>query len=91
MSQVCRMALTNSRLLHRVGQRNRLGTNRVDTIFGVTQENGTLKSVRQIGTVPLGLVSFGTDETGNIYVVGYEGMIYRLDFSESRFDEVKLD
>ncbi|MSU62051.1 MAG: c-type cytochrome [Pedosphaera sp.] len=60
-------------------------------IFGVTQENGTLKSVRQIGTVPLGLVSFGADEAGNIYVIGYEGMIYRLDFSESRFDEVKLD
>jgi len=60
-------------------------------IFGVTQENGTLKTVRQIGTVPQGLVSFGTDEAGHIYVVGYEGMIYQLDFSESRFDQIKAD
>jgi putative heme-binding domain-containing protein len=60
-------------------------------IFGVTQENGTLKTVRQIGTIPQGLVSFGTDEAGHIYAVGYEGMIYRLDFSETRFDEIKAD
>ncbi|HTD65654.1 MAG TPA: PQQ-dependent sugar dehydrogenase, partial [Candidatus Limnocylindria bacterium] len=60
-------------------------------IFGVTQENGILKSVRQIGTVPQGLVSFGTDEAGHIYAVGYEGMIYQLDFTEARFDEVKSD
>jgi putative heme-binding domain-containing protein len=60
-------------------------------IFGVTQENGTLKSVRQIGTLPQGLVSFGTDEAGHIYAVGYEGMIYQLDFTEARFDEIKMD
>jgi putative heme-binding domain-containing protein len=60
-------------------------------IFGVTQENGTLKSVHQIGTLPQGLVSFGTDEAGHIYAVGYEGMIYQLDFTEARFDEIKTD
>ena len=60
-------------------------------IFGVTQENGALKTSRQIGTVPQGLVSFGTDEAGNLYAVGYEGMIYRLDFSEARFDQIKAD
>ena len=60
-------------------------------IFGVIQENGILKTVRQIGSVPQGLVSFGTDEAGHIYVVGYEGMVYQLDFSESRFDEIKAD
>jgi len=58
-------------------------------IFGVTQENGVLKAVRQIGTLPQGLASFGTDEAGHIYAVGYEGIIYQLDFSESRFNEVK--
>jgi len=58
-------------------------------IFGMTQENGSLKAVRQIGTLPQGLVSFGTDEAGRIYAVGYEGMIYQLDFSETRFDETK--
>jgi putative heme-binding domain-containing protein len=60
-------------------------------IFGVTQENGTLKAVRQIGTLPQGLVSFGTDEADRIYAVGYEGTIYQLDFTEARFDEVKTD
>jgi putative heme-binding domain-containing protein len=56
-------------------------------IFGLTQENGVLKTVRQIGSIPQGLVSFGTDEPGNIYAVGYEGLIYQLDFTEARFDE----
>ena len=60
-------------------------------LFGLTQENGVLKTVRQIGTVPQGLVSFGTDEAGHIYAVGYEGLIYQLDFSESRFDQIKAD
>jgi len=60
-------------------------------IFGVTQENGVLKTVRQIGSIPQQLVSFGTDEAGQIYAVGYEGMIYQLDFSEARFDEIKPD
>ena len=41
--------------------------------------------------MPQGLVSFGTDEAGHIYAVGYEGMIYQLDFSEARFDEIKPD
>ena len=60
-------------------------------IFGPTQENGKLKTVRQVGSIPQGLVSFGTDEGGRIYAVGYEGMIYQLDFSEARFDELQPD
>ena len=60
-------------------------------IFGMTQEKGLLKAVRQIGTLPQGLVSFGTDEAGRIYAVGYEGVIYLLDFSETRFDQIKMD
>jgi glucose/arabinose dehydrogenase len=58
-------------------------------IFGVTQENGLLKTVRQIGSIPQQLVSFGTDEAGQIYAVGYEGMVYQLDFSAGRFDDLK--
>jgi putative heme-binding domain-containing protein len=60
-------------------------------IFGLTQENGALKTVRQIGSIPQQLVSFGTDEAGHIYAVGYEGMIYRLDFTGASFDEIKPD
>jgi hypothetical protein len=60
-------------------------------IFGLTQENGALKTGRQIGSIPQSLVSFGTDEAGQLYAVGYEGMIYQLDFSDARFDEIKPD
>ena len=60
-------------------------------IFGVTQENGALKTVRQIGVVPEGLVSFSEDEAGNLYAVGFEGMVYKLDFTDARFDEIKQD
>ncbi|MSU32819.1 MAG: c-type cytochrome [Pedosphaera sp.] len=58
-------------------------------IFGVSQKNRTLSAVRQIGIAPQGIASFGTDEAGRIYLVGFEGMIYQLDFSESRFDQVQ--
>ena len=58
-------------------------------IFGVTQDNGRLKAARQIGTLPQQIVSFGTDEAGHIYAVGYEGTIYQLDFTGTRFDAIK--
>ena len=60
-------------------------------IFGVKQENGLLKAVAQIGSIPQGLVSFGTDEAGHMYAVGYEGMVYELDFNEARFDQLKTE
>jgi len=60
-------------------------------MFGLTQENGKLKTVCQIGALPQGLVSFDADEAGRLYAVGYEGTIYQLDFSGSRFDEIKTD
>jgi hypothetical protein len=55
-------------------------------IWGLTQENRILKGVREIGASPQFIASFGTDEAGNIYVVGYEGMVYKIDFSSTRFD-----
>jgi putative heme-binding domain-containing protein len=55
-------------------------------IFGLTQENGLLKTVRQIARIPQRLVSFGADEAGHIYVVGYEGAIYELDFTNAHFE-----
>lgn len=58
-------------------------------LFGIRQENGVLKSARQIGVLPQGLVSFSEDEAGRLYAVGYEGMIYALNFSGSRFDALK--
>ncbi len=55
-------------------------------IFGITQENGALKMARQIGVVPQRIASFSEDEAGNLYAVGYEGMIYQIDFTEARFE-----
>lgn len=55
-------------------------------LFGLTQENGVLKTARQIGMFPQGLVSFSEDEAGNLYAIGYEGKIYQLDFTQARFE-----
>ena len=55
-------------------------------IFGLTQENGSLKMARLIGEVPERLVSFGEDEAGNLYAIGYEGTIYQIDFTKARFE-----
>ncbi|RYD69210.1 MAG: glucose dehydrogenase, partial [Verrucomicrobiaceae bacterium] len=55
-------------------------------IFGITQENGVLKAVRQIGVMPQRLVSFSQDEQGNLYAVGYEGGIYQIDFTDAQFE-----
>ena len=54
-------------------------------IFGLTQRDGRLETVRQIGTSPESIASFGRDRRGNLYLVGYEGMIYQLDFTGADF------
>jgi putative heme-binding domain-containing protein len=54
-------------------------------IFGLRQRDRALQIVRQIGTSPLNIASFGTDDRGEIYVVGYEGMIYHLDLASTTF------
>jgi putative heme-binding domain-containing protein len=55
-------------------------------VWGLKEENGRLATVRELGESPEHLASFGVDENGEIYVVGYEGTIFRLDFSESTFE-----
>jgi glucose/arabinose dehydrogenase len=56
-------------------------------IFGLRQRNRTLQVVRQIGTSPQGIASFGNDERGEIYLIGYEGMVYQLDLNGTNFDD----
>jgi putative heme-binding domain-containing protein len=56
-------------------------------IWGLTQENRGLRAIQQIGTSPQGIASFATDDAGEIYLVGYEGMVYKLDFSGTQFDK----
>lgn len=57
-------------------------------IWGLTQENRTLKTIRQIALAPESVASFATDRQGRIYVVAYEGMVYEMDFSGSDFARV---
>jgi putative heme-binding domain-containing protein len=56
-------------------------------IFGLKQQERALRVVRQIGTAPQGIASFSTDERGEIYLVGYEGMVYHLDLTGTNFDD----
>jgi glucose/arabinose dehydrogenase len=55
-------------------------------IWGLTQENRVLKKIRQIGTAPQRIVSFGRDEQGELYLVGYEGTVYKMDFADAVFE-----
>jgi hypothetical protein len=55
-------------------------------IWGLTQLNGKLRKIRQLGIAPQRVVSFGRDLKGELYVVGYEGTIYRMDFKDSVFE-----
>ena len=55
-------------------------------LFGITLENGVLKAARQIGMAPQRVVSFCEDEKGELYVIGYEGMVCKIDFSGARFE-----
>jgi len=55
-------------------------------IFGLTQENGQLKTIRQIGTSPQRIVSFGRDEAGELYIVGYEGTLFKVHLTSARWE-----
>lgn len=47
-------------------------------IWGLTQREGRLEKIRQIGLAPQRPVSFSTTAEGELLVVGYEGTIYKL-------------
>jgi len=55
-------------------------------LFALTQHDRVLAKVRQIAMSPQHAVSFGRDEYGELYLVGYEGTIYKIDFSKTRFE-----
>jgi glucose/arabinose dehydrogenase len=54
-------------------------------LFGLTQENGVLKQIRQIALAPQHAVSIGRGEKGELYLVGYEGTIYKIDLEQTAF------
>jgi len=55
-------------------------------VFAITQKDGILDQARVIANAPQSVVSFGQDDQGQIYFVGYEGNIYKLDLDSSRFE-----
>jgi putative heme-binding domain-containing protein len=55
-------------------------------IFALTQKDRVLDQVRLIANAPQSVVSFGQDAQGEIYFVGYEGNIYKLDLESTRFE-----
>jgi len=55
-------------------------------IWGLTAQDRTLKSIRQIGRGPERVVSFGEDAAHELYVVGYEGTIFKMDLSAATLD-----
>jgi putative heme-binding domain-containing protein len=55
-------------------------------IWGLRQEKGKLRQIRQLASAPQRVVSFGQDSIGELYVVGYEGTIYRMHFENSAFE-----
>ncbi len=57
-------------------------------IWGLRQENGALKTIHQLASAPQEITAFAVDERGTVFAIGYQGMIYKLDFSGSGFDEI---
>jgi len=55
-------------------------------VFGLSVRDGRLDKVRQIGTAPQRIVSFAADADGQLYLLGYEGMIYRMTFPGTQFE-----
>ena len=56
-------------------------------VWGITQRDRKLKVIRQIGTSPDRIVSFGRDAAGELYAVGYtKGVVYRVDLDEGKFE-----
>jgi putative heme-binding domain-containing protein len=56
-------------------------------LWGLRQKDRQLKIIREIGSSPDRVVSFGRDRSGGIYTIGYnQGMIYKIDFKGAIFE-----
>ena len=55
-------------------------------IWAMTQKDRKLGKVWQIGTCPEKPCSFGVDKDGELFVIGYEGTIFRLVLDDSVFE-----
>jgi putative heme-binding domain-containing protein len=55
-------------------------------VWGLRQTEGRVTGVREIGRAPQHIASFAEDESGEIYLVGYEGTVFHLDLAATRFE-----
>lgn len=56
-------------------------------LWGITQRDRKLQSIREIGASPAKPVAFGRDRHGHLYVVGYDlGTIYKIRFDNAVFE-----
>ena len=56
-------------------------------VWGITQADRTLKTIRQIGSAPDRIVSFGRDQSGELYAIGYDkGIVYRVELAGAKFE-----
>ena len=56
-------------------------------MFGLRKRGGKIDALLELGTAPEAPASFGQDEEGELYMVGYGGTIYHIDLSKSTFPE----
>lgn len=56
-------------------------------LWGLTRNHGSLGSVRELATAPQSITAIVPDEGDNLYVVGYQGMVYRVDFQGAHFTD----
>ena len=52
----------------------------------MTQKDRKLVDIRIIGKVPEKPCSFGVDHDGELFIVGYQGTIYRLLLDDSVYE-----
>ena len=55
-------------------------------LFGITQKDRLLGQARVLTKTPQSVVSLGQDAQGHIYMVGYEGNVYKLDLDSTQFE-----
>jgi hypothetical protein len=52
----------------------------------VTQTDRKLLKIRELGVAPARISSFGLDARGEIHLVGFDGVIYRLELGGTAFE-----
>ncbi|MEZ6061033.1 MAG: PQQ-dependent sugar dehydrogenase [Planctomycetaceae bacterium] len=55
-------------------------------VWGLRQRGGELLDVKELGTAPGGIASFGLDDRAELLLVTYDGGIFHVDLSEAEYE-----